>query len=59
MKVDRSGSGGRFLTDIRIEQEYELRYWTWKFGVTTEQLMEAVKAVGTDADDVERYLKGD
>jgi Protein of unknown function (DUF3606) len=58
MKKDGSQSGGQFLTDISVGQEYEVRYWTWKFGVTSEQLLEAVKCVGTNAGDVEKHLKG-
>ena len=58
MRDDSSSYGGRFFTDIRIDHEYELRYWTWKFGVTVDQLLDAVKAVGILAVDVEKHLKG-
>jgi uncharacterized protein DUF3606 len=36
----------------------EQQRWAEKLGVTTHQLQEAVKAVGTKAEDVERYLRG-
>lgn len=45
--------------DIRINvgQKWELAYWTRKFGCTTKQLRAAVKAVGTMAVAVQRYLR--
>jgi hypothetical protein len=33
-----------------------LKYWSEKFGVTRDRLVLAVKAVGTNAHDVARYL---
>lgn len=41
---------------INIHEEYELRYWATKFGITTEQLRTAVIAVGPMARDVARHL---
>jgi len=43
---------------INVNEDYELRDWSAKFGVTPEQLKEAVKKVGTSAQAVERHLKG-
>ena len=37
---------------IDVHEEYELRYWTQKFGVTEQQLEAAVREVGTNAEDV-------
>ena len=42
---------------IDVNQDYELRDWSTKFGVSQEQLKEAVQAVGTQADRVEEFLK--
>jgi len=39
------------------ERDYELRYWTAKFGCTTTELKAAVAAVGVMADKVEAHLK--
>ena len=39
-------------------EDYEVRDWAAKFGVTKEQLPEAVKQVGDLATDVEAHLKG-
>jgi hypothetical protein len=41
---------------IKVEQEYELQYWSRAFGVGREALLEAVRAVGTDARAVSRQL---
>ena len=41
---------------INVNEDYELRYWSEKFGVSADQLKEAVKAVGTAVKDVEAHL---
>ncbi|MGE5162657.1 MAG: DUF3606 domain-containing protein [Sphingobacteriales bacterium] len=41
---------------INVHEDDELRYWSGKFGVTHHQLMDAVKKVGTNAEDVAREL---
>jgi hypothetical protein len=38
-------------------EDYEVRYWTDKFGVSRERLEEAVDAVGNGADAVQAYFK--
>ena len=40
-----------------MNEDYELRDWAKKFGVTPQQLKEAVQAVGNRAVDVEKHLK--
>jgi len=42
---------------INIHENYELENWSEKFGVSKDQLKEAVDAVGTSAAAVEKYLK--
>ncbi len=42
---------------INVNEAYELRDWSDKFGVTHAKLKEAVEAVGTSAKKVEAYLK--
>jgi len=42
---------------INVNEDYELSYWTKKFGVTRDELREAVKEVGPSAANVERKLK--
>ena len=43
---------------IAMGEDYEVDYWTNKFGVSRERLQQAVDAVGNGADAVERHLKG-
>lgn len=43
-------------TKVNVNESWELNYWSEKFGVTKERLKEAVKAVGTSADAVKKYL---
>jgi hypothetical protein len=42
---------------ININEEYEVRYWSEKFGVTPERLREAVQKVGNSREAVEEELK--
>jgi hypothetical protein len=42
---------------VNTTQGYELRYWTQEFGVTEEQLREAVQRVGSDAQKVRAYIR--
>ena len=41
---------------IAMGEDYEVRYWTGKFGVSRERLQQAVDTVGSSAKAVERYL---
>jgi len=41
---------------ISLLEGWEVRYWKEKLGVTGEQLVEAVKAVGIQAEAVRRHL---
>ena len=41
---------------IDLHKTYELGYWSRKFGVSPEELAEAVHRAGTRADDVAREL---
>lgn len=58
MSDDRSRSGGQDRSRINVNEDYELRDWAKKFGVTPEQLRQAVARVGDRAEAVERHLKG-
>jgi len=58
MSDNKSHSGGQDRTRIDIHEDYELRDWSKKFGVTPDELKQAVSAVGTSADAVEAHLKG-
>ena len=43
---------------VNVNEAYELRHWSEKFGVTPERLKAAVDQVGDRAEDVERHLTG-
>ncbi|WP_336969736.1 DUF3606 domain-containing protein [Sphingobium aromaticiconvertens] len=42
---------------IAMGEDYEVAYWTDKFGVSREKLADAVKAVGNSAEAVGQHLK--
>lgn len=58
MADDKGRPGGQDRTRINVNEDYELRDWSKKFGVTAEQLKDAVKAVGPEAKAVEAHLNG-
>ena len=58
MSDDKTKSGGQDRTRISLSEDYEVRSWSGKFGVTAEELTAAVKAVGNNAAAVEAHLKG-
>jgi hypothetical protein len=58
MSDDKSKSGGQDRSRISLSEDYEVRDWAKKFGVTADELKAAVKAVGNDAKTVEAHLKG-
>ena len=43
-------------TRIDIRQSYQVAYWKERFGVSQEELSEAVRAAGASATKVEAYL---
>jgi len=57
MSDDKSNRGPQDASRINVNEDYEVRYWTKKFGCTAEQLRAAVKAVGVSAKAVEAHLK--
>lgn len=56
MTDDRSQRGPQDRTRININEDYELQYWSSKFGVSREELVAAVRAVGPVATDVATRL---
>jgi hypothetical protein len=57
MADDKTKRAPQDASRINMNEEYEVRYWTQKFGVTKAQLAAAVKAAGVSAKAVEAYLK--
>ena len=43
-------------TRVNVHEEWEVRYWRDKFDCTHDELIAAVKAVGTSANEVQNYL---
>lgn len=56
MADDKSKTGGQDRDRINVNEDYELRDWSDKFGVTPDELKEAVEKVGPMADDVRKEL---
>jgi hypothetical protein len=48
---------GRDRSRISLSQDYEVSHWSQRFGVSKEELRNAVKQAGPIAKDVEAYLK--
>lgn len=58
MPDDPTKRGPQDRARISLVEDYEVRYWTAKFGVGKEELAEAVHAVGHSVDKVTEYLLG-
>jgi len=59
MSDNKQQTGGQDRSRINTSEDYEVRYWSEKFGISAEELKEAVKASGSNsAEKVEEYLKG-
>jgi hypothetical protein len=56
MADDKSNRGQQDRSRINLSEDYEVRYWTQKLGVTKEELERAVQAVGNSAAAVEKSL---
>lgn len=58
MSDDTSKPGGQDRSRISLSEDYEVRDWSEKFGVSEERLRAAVEKVGNSAEAVERELQG-
>jgi Protein of unknown function (DUF3606) len=56
MADDKSKRGPADAKRININEAHELDYWCERFGVTPQQLEDAVKKAGVMASDVKRHL---
>jgi uncharacterized protein DUF3606 len=56
MADDLSKRGQQDRDRINMEEDYEVRYWAEKFGVSGEELRKAVQAAGPMMKDVQRHL---
>jgi hypothetical protein len=56
MSDDKSKPGGQDRKRINLDEDYEVRDWSKRLGVSADQLRAAVKAVGDRVDAVEKHL---
>ena len=56
MADDLKDRGARDRSRVNIHEDYEVRYWTEKWGVSKERLSQAVQKVGASAEAVAREL---
>ncbi len=57
MSDDKQLRAPQDASRVALGEDYEVQYWTNKFGVSRERLEEAVHSVGNGAEAVGRYLK--
>jgi hypothetical protein len=57
MTDDKTKSGGQDRQRVSLSEDYEVRDWASKFGVSEDRLRAAVEKVGNMAEDVERELR--
>ncbi len=59
MADDKENRGQQDRNRISTSEDYEMQYWSDKFGVSTEELRTAIEESGSnDPDEIERYLNG-
>lgn len=58
MADDQTRRSPQDAARININEDYEVRYWTERFGVGEQRLRDAVEKVGVGAEAVERELRG-
>lgn len=56
MSDDKTNRGPQDRSRVSLSEDYEVRYWSEKFGVSAEELRRAVEQVGNSAEAVERHL---
>ncbi len=57
MADDKSLRGPRDSSRIAMTEDYEVEYWTSRFGVSREELQQAVDEVGDSAAAVQEFLR--
>lgn len=57
MSDDKTKTGPQDASKISLSEDYEVRYWSEKFGVTREELERAVKQAGNGAEAVQAHLQ--
>lgn len=58
MSDNKNYTGSPDRERINTSEDYEVRYWSEKFGVSSQELIDAVKNSGSNSPEkVEEYLK--
>lgn len=57
MADNKTNKGEPDRSRINTNEDYEVKYWARKFGVTATELKKAVKYAGTKPEDVAAYLQ--
>ncbi len=57
MADDKTLRAPQDASRIALGEEYEVRYWTERFGVSEARLRDAVRAAGASASAVEQWLR--
>lgn len=57
MADDKSLRAPQDSSRVAMNEDYEIEYWTKRFGVSPDRLQQAVDAVGNSAAGVEQHLK--
>lgn len=57
MADDKTNRGSQDRSSINLHEDYEVRYWTDKPGISKSRLEEAVRKVGSSAKAVEEELR--
>lgn len=56
MTDNTADRGPQDRSRISLSQDFEVRYWSQRFGIDEQALREAVEDVGPAVQDVEQYL---
>ena len=59
MSDDKTKRAPQDKTRISLNEDYEVRYWTKRLGISKEVLAAAVKAAGNEVQSVEAHLAKD
>ncbi len=57
MADDKTKRGPQDRNRINLSEDYEVRYWSEKFGVSADQLRAAVQKVGNSPEAVQKELR--
>lgn len=57
MSDNKKSRGEPDRSKINAHETYEIQYWSEKYGVSAQQLKDAIHEVGNSPEVVERYLK--